>query len=114
MLTSIKTKSNFVSDEESLRKRRNESEMSTTRLFFDDLPFAPSTHMHCSSMKDLNREGTKRKVSIFITKNIFVNALDLILHVQYFIASTVLTLLIHILSFLFTIVKQSSLCWGLT
>ena len=45
--------------------------------------------MRCSSMKDLNREGTKRKVSIFITKNIFVNALDLILHVQYFIASTV-------------------------
>ena len=40
-------------------------------------------------MKDLNKEGTKRKVSIFITKNIYVNALGLILHVQYFIASTV-------------------------
>ena len=66
--------------------------------------------MHCSSMKDLIREGTKRKVStyIFITENIFVDAIDLILHVQYFIASTVDFTNSHF-KFLFTILKQSSL-----
>ena len=66
--------------------------------------------MHCSSMKDLNREGTKRKVStcIFITENIFVDAIYLILHVQYFIASTVDFNNSHF-KFLFTTLKQSSL-----
>ena len=61
-------------------------------------------------MKDLNREGTKRKVStcICITENIFVDAIDLILHVQYFIASTVDFTNSHF-KFLFTILKQSSL-----
>ena len=66
--------------------------------------------MHCSSMKDLNRDGTKRKVStcIFITENIFVDAIDLILHIQYFIASTVDFTNSHF-KFLFTILKQSYL-----
>ena len=68
--------------------------------------------MHCSPIKDLNREGTKRKVSkciqVFITENIFVDAIDLILHVQYFIASTVVFTNSHF-KILLTIVKQSSL-----
>ena len=73
MLTSIKMKSNFVSDDESLRKLNEVAMRVKFRQrvsFFDDLPFALSTNMHLSSMKDLNREGTKRKVSIFITKNV--------------------------------------------
>ena len=59
-------------------------------------------------MKNLNREETKRKVCIFITENIFVGAIDLILHVQYFIASSVGFTNSHF-KFLLTIVKQSSL-----
>ena len=45
---------------------------------------------------------------IFITENIFVGALDLILHVQYFIASTIGFTNSHFKD-LFAIVKQSSI-----